>query len=99
MLPIPVLSDNYSYLIIDTQARLAVAVDPSDPQAVQVRGGGGRATWGHLGPPGWLAAFPPWSLCQWDVPAHTGPTVQVHTGTPTTTQGRAGRGRTAVGEP
>lgn len=37
MLPIPVLSDNYSYLIIDTQARLAVAVDPSDPQAVQVR--------------------------------------------------------------
>lgn len=46
VLPIPVLSDNYSYLIIDTQARLAVAVDPSDPQAVQVRG---RATWGHLG--------------------------------------------------
>lgn len=40
MLPIPVLSDNYSYLIIDTQARLAVAVDPSDPQAVQVRGRG-----------------------------------------------------------
>uniref|UniRef100_A0A8D1R214 PNKD metallo-beta-lactamase domain containing n=1 Tax=Sus scrofa TaxID=9823 RepID=A0A8D1R214_PIG len=35
VLPIPVLSDNYSYLIIDTQARLAVAVDPSDPQAVQ----------------------------------------------------------------
>lgn len=38
MLPIPVLSDNYSYLIIDTQAGLAVAVDPSDPRAVQVRG-------------------------------------------------------------
>lgn len=37
MLPIPVLSDNYSYLIIDTQAGLAVAVDPSDPRAVQVR--------------------------------------------------------------
>nr|XP_058156109.1 probable hydrolase PNKD isoform X1 [Dasypus novemcinctus] len=35
VLPIPVLSDNYSYLIIDTQARLAVAVDPSDPRAVQ----------------------------------------------------------------
>uniref|UniRef100_F7BJ21 PNKD metallo-beta-lactamase domain containing n=1 Tax=Equus caballus TaxID=9796 RepID=F7BJ21_HORSE len=35
VLPIPVLSDNYSYLIIDIQARLAVAVDPSDPQAVQ----------------------------------------------------------------
>lgn len=40
MLPIPVLSDNYSYLIIDTQAGLAVAVDPSDPRAVQVRGAG-----------------------------------------------------------
>lgn len=49
VLPIPVLSDNYSYLIIDTQARLAVVVDPSDPQAVQVRGGagGGRGTWCH----------------------------------------------------
>ncbi|XP_055472495.1 probable hydrolase PNKD isoform X1 [Psammomys obesus] len=35
VLPIPVLSDNYSYLIIDTQAGLAVAVDPSDPRAVQ----------------------------------------------------------------
>uniref|UniRef100_A0A8I5KSD7 PNKD metallo-beta-lactamase domain containing n=1 Tax=Homo sapiens TaxID=9606 RepID=A0A8I5KSD7_HUMAN len=35
VLPIPVLSDNYSYLIIDTQAQLAVAVDPSDPRAVQ----------------------------------------------------------------
>uniref|UniRef100_A0A8C2VLV4 Probable thioesterase PNKD n=1 Tax=Chinchilla lanigera TaxID=34839 RepID=A0A8C2VLV4_CHILA len=35
VLPIPVLSDNYSYLIIDTQARLAVVVDPSDPRAVQ----------------------------------------------------------------
>uniref|UniRef100_A0A8C5ZX94 Probable thioesterase PNKD n=1 Tax=Marmota marmota marmota TaxID=9994 RepID=A0A8C5ZX94_MARMA len=34
VLPIPVLSDNYSYLIIDTQAGLAVAVDPSDPRAV-----------------------------------------------------------------
>jgi len=40
VLPIPVLSDNYSYLIIDTQAGLAVAVDPSDPRAVQVRGVG-----------------------------------------------------------
>lgn len=43
MLPIPVLSDNYSYLIIDTQAGLAVAVDPSDPRAVQVRGQGAGA--------------------------------------------------------
>lgn len=43
MLPIPVLSDNYSYLIIDTQAALAVAVDPSDPRAVQVRAEGAGA--------------------------------------------------------
>jgi hypothetical protein len=43
VLPIPVLSDNYSYLIIDTQAGLAVAVDPSDPRAVQVRGQGAGA--------------------------------------------------------
>uniref|UniRef100_F6WEQ0 PNKD metallo-beta-lactamase domain containing n=1 Tax=Monodelphis domestica TaxID=13616 RepID=F6WEQ0_MONDO len=35
VLPIPVLLDNYSYLIIDTQSKLAVAVDPSDPRAVQ----------------------------------------------------------------
>lgn len=49
MLPIPVLSDNYSYLIIDIQARLAVAVDPSDPQAVQVRGGGCPGAWTHFG--------------------------------------------------
>lgn len=48
MLPIPVLSDNYSYLIIDTQARLAVAVDPSDPRAVQVKGDGEGNTWSYL---------------------------------------------------
>ncbi|KAM4626524.1 putative hydrolase PNKD [Discoglossus pictus] len=35
VLPIPVLSDNYSYLIIDTTSNLGVAVDPSDPVAVQ----------------------------------------------------------------
>ncbi|XP_043853621.1 probable hydrolase PNKD [Dromiciops gliroides] len=35
VVPIPVLLDNYSYLIIDTQSKLAVAVDPSDPRAVQ----------------------------------------------------------------
>lgn len=52
MLPIPVLSDNYSYLIIDTQAGLAVAVDPSDPRAVQVRGEGA----GVLGVPGGMPA-------------------------------------------
>lgn len=57
MLPIPVLSDNYSYLIIDTQARLAVAVDPSDPQAVQVRGGWGQ---GDVESPRGLAAAPCW---------------------------------------
>ncbi|KAM4697499.1 putative thioesterase PNKD [Rhinophrynus dorsalis] len=35
VVPIPVLSDNYSYLVIDTASSLAVAVDPSDPLAVQ----------------------------------------------------------------
>lgn len=53
MLPIPVLSDNYSYLIIDTQARLAVAVDPSDPRAVQV-----REEQGHSGSPLEAGLFP-----------------------------------------
>lgn len=36
IIPIPVLSDNYSYLIIDTSSNIAVVVDPADPQAVQV---------------------------------------------------------------
>ncbi|XP_072301271.1 probable hydrolase PNKD [Eucyclogobius newberryi] len=35
IIPIPVLSDNYSYLIIDTASSLAVVVDPADPQSVQ----------------------------------------------------------------
>ncbi|XP_073490484.1 probable hydrolase PNKD [Aquarana catesbeiana] len=35
VVPIPVLSDNYSYLVIDTTSSQAVAVDPSDPVAVQ----------------------------------------------------------------
>ena len=36
--PIPVLDDNYAYLIVDTVNKVAVAVDPSDPDAVQVSG-------------------------------------------------------------
>ncbi|KAL7991842.1 hypothetical protein Chor_016098 [Crotalus horridus] len=35
ILPIPVLSDNYSYLVVDTDSNSAVVVDPSDPLAVQ----------------------------------------------------------------
>ncbi|XP_053732813.1 probable hydrolase PNKD isoform X1 [Synchiropus splendidus] len=35
IIPIAVLSDNYSYLIIDTTSNLAVVVDPADPQTVQ----------------------------------------------------------------
>ncbi|XP_067113254.1 probable hydrolase PNKD isoform X1 [Osmerus mordax] len=35
IIPISVLSDNYSYLIIDTESSVAVVVDPADPQAVQ----------------------------------------------------------------
>lgn len=34
--PIPVLNDNYAYLVVDTVNKVAVAVDPSDPDAVQV---------------------------------------------------------------
>lgn len=36
IIPIPVLSDNYSYLVIDTASSVAVVVDPADPQTVQV---------------------------------------------------------------
>ncbi|XP_064370845.1 probable hydrolase PNKD isoform X1 [Dromaius novaehollandiae] len=35
ILPIPVLSNNYSYLVIDTGSGRAAVVDPSDPLAVQ----------------------------------------------------------------
>ncbi|KAM9235381.1 putative thioesterase PNKD [Leptosomus discolor] len=35
ILPIPVLSNNYSYLVIDTGSRRAAVIDPSDPLAVQ----------------------------------------------------------------
>ncbi|XP_041663463.1 probable hydrolase PNKD isoform X2 [Cheilinus undulatus] len=35
IIPISVLSDNYSYLIIDTASSVAVVVDPADPQTVQ----------------------------------------------------------------
>ncbi|KAF3695040.1 putative hydrolase PNKD [Channa argus] len=35
IIPISVLSDNYSYLIIDTDSSVAVVVDPADPQTVQ----------------------------------------------------------------
>lgn len=36
IIPISVLSDNYSYLIIDTASSVAAVVDPADPQKVQV---------------------------------------------------------------
>nr|XP_057938849.1 probable hydrolase PNKD isoform X2 [Doryrhamphus excisus] len=35
IIPISVLSDNYSYLIIDATSSVAVVVDPADPQTVQ----------------------------------------------------------------
>ncbi|KFV63415.1 putative hydrolase PNKD, partial [Dryobates pubescens] len=35
ILPIPVLSSNYSYLVIDTGSGRAAVIDPSDPLAVQ----------------------------------------------------------------
>lgn len=36
IIPISVLSDNYSYLVIDTASGVAVVVDPADPEKVQV---------------------------------------------------------------
>lgn len=82
MLPIPVLSDNYSYLIIDTQARLAVAVDPSDPQAVQVRGGlGDSGNLGHLG--GWQLSLTREGLFLIPLPVGCAPSLCLHTQTPT----------------
>lgn len=36
IIPISVLSDNYSYLVIDTASGVAVVVDPADPAKVQV---------------------------------------------------------------
>lgn len=38
IIPISVLSDNYSYIIIDTTSGVAAVVDPADPQTVQVTG-------------------------------------------------------------
>ncbi|KAL2302231.1 hypothetical protein Nmel_009650 [Mimus melanotis] len=35
ILPIPVLSNNYSYLVVDTGSSQAAVIDPSDPLAVQ----------------------------------------------------------------
>ena len=34
IVPVPILGDNYSYLIVDTATRQAAAIDPSDPTAV-----------------------------------------------------------------
>jgi len=40
VVPVPILDDNYAYLVIDTVSNLAVAVDPSDAEAVKVNTGG-----------------------------------------------------------
>ena len=36
IVPIAVLDDNYSYLIVDTVTNAAAVVDPADPAAVKV---------------------------------------------------------------
>lgn len=36
VIPLPILEDNYSYLVMDTKNKLAVVVDPADPQAIIV---------------------------------------------------------------
>lgn len=35
VVPVDCLQDNYAYLIIDDESRLAAAVDPVEPQKVQ----------------------------------------------------------------
>ncbi|XP_062907467.1 probable hydrolase PNKD isoform X1 [Mobula hypostoma] len=35
ILPVPILSDNYSYLVIDVASNFAVAIDPADPEIIQ----------------------------------------------------------------
>ncbi|XP_075895931.1 putative hydrolase PNKD [Nelusetta ayraudi] len=35
IIPIPMLYDNYSYLVVDTATSVAVVVDPADPEKVQ----------------------------------------------------------------
>ena len=39
IVPVAILDDNYAYLVIDTVSNLAVAVDPSDAEAVKVNTG------------------------------------------------------------
>lgn len=34
VVPIPVLDDNYAYLLIDTQTNVAAAIDPAGAEAV-----------------------------------------------------------------
>lgn len=36
ILPISILFDNYSYLVIDSATRQAIIVDPADPDVVKV---------------------------------------------------------------
>lgn len=54
-MPIPVLSSNYSYLIIDTASGRAAVIDPSDPLAVQVRASQPPPDLGLLGE--WVACL------------------------------------------
>lgn len=39
VVPVAVLDDNYSYLVIDTVTNTAVAIDPCDPTPVMVTSG------------------------------------------------------------
>jgi len=37
IVPIPISSDNYSYLIIDELDKTAILIDAADPEAIQVQ--------------------------------------------------------------
>lgn len=36
IVPVAILTDNYSYVVVDTVSGVAVLIDPSDPQTVMV---------------------------------------------------------------
>lgn len=36
IIPVPMLKDNYAYIIIETRSRKTVVIDPGDAHAVQV---------------------------------------------------------------
>ena len=36
VIPLAILDDNYSYIVVDDTSKVAVAIDPADPEAIKV---------------------------------------------------------------